>query len=970
EADAVNVDKTDTYQGADPKVNKVNELEQSLSQFKQKANLAKEAFDQLESEIEKTKELNNNLYNQNNDENSLTNPQAYNLIKDAITDNLTSTVPENDVLNPTVYKNKVDALKQAIEKANEINEAKKAYDTELNNKATIDDSLPETQDWYKKEIAKIAQTLSNTLVTLTNTRDQNYVANVKKAYSDAENALEQLKTQIALKSAQEKHRQAVQKLKDAQNELGVDSNPQLKGLNKQINDLIDQSEQAVKTNATPTPYEGVSIETLDDQSKILNDFTATIDEKVSEINKAKELYDNAVKKLDQLKDDPKYAGEQAELEKVKTDANDVITAAQNNETIGGQTYKDQADFVINSVIDQANDRFTKLSEKANDFIKNNDLENNQRYEEINQTLRDKIAQLQQGLPNKIHDDTKDKIAELGEKVTQAETQYDELQKAIDQAEIAKAKADYDAKKTELDNEANALDEYPETQKWAQGEIKKVNDELTQKIAELDANQDSPTYKADKVKAYKEYIAKLSQIHNDIQAKKAEETERAKQAYNAKLGELDQKITESSTHPSRKYIKDKLEKDKTSITNTINGQSTPKAYNQATSSLTEDIAYADQQFPIADADKAAVEAYDALKDEVNNYLENDIPASKPEYNKIRTTLQDVERDQNAIGSATNDPYPKQAAAKEAKKQLEASFRKAKEEKAQIDAAKAEYDKQVALIDKLVQKPEYIEANQVQPLNEQKTSSQTVIQQEQDSNQIDASDYNGETDKLKQAIQDAAVAVYNKLEEKVTELLNNDNLGDKTQYAAIKQALEQAKNDNHSNGTNNQKPYETINAAYDNLNTAYEKALNDSLDVAKNQYNTDKQSAQSDIDTTNPVYKDAIDAYQAEVNRIQNVLDGIDTDSNTDKNAKRKAYEKAISELASAKDKFANDKAAIDAAKKAEYDNKVNEINNFANTLDDYPDAKQALLDALKNSDKVVGRDTDATPDSQGVTNWYP
>ncbi|MCS4537157.1 hypothetical protein NXS15_03395 [Mycoplasma sp. CSL7475-4] len=969
QADVVNVDDAETYADADHKVNQVNELQQSLAQFKQKANLAKEAFDNLEAEIAKTKKLNNDLYTQNNDQNSLTNAQAYNLIKDAIEDNLTSTVAAADVLTPTAYENKITALKQAVAKANEINEAKKAYETELGNKATIDDSLPETKVWYDGEIAKIGQTLATTLSGLSNTRDENYVANVKKAYSDAENALTDLKTQIALKSAQEKHRQAVEKLEEKQKELNVDTNPQLKGLNKQINDLIDQSKQTVKTDAQPNPYEGVSIETLDRQSEILKNFTDSVDDKVNEINDAKDLYDKAVEKLDELKADAKYKDQQADLDQAKTEAAQTITDAQDNETVDAQTYKDQADFVIDSVIDQANDRFTKLSEKATEFIKNNDLQNNQRYEEINQTLRDKIAQLQQGLPNKIHDDTKDKIAELGEKITQAETQYDELQKAIDQAEMAKAKADYDAKKSELDNEANGLDEYPETQKWAQAEIKRVNDELTQKIAQLDADQNSPDYKKNKIQAYKDYIAKLDQVHDQIQTKKAEETEEAKQAYNDKLAKLDE-ITESSDHPSRKYIKDKLEKDKTSITGSINDQSTPKAYNDAANSIDTDITYANEQFPIADKDKEAVEAYDVLKEQVKKYLKNDIPVSSPEYNKIRTTLEEVEAAQSKIGSSTNDPYPKAAAANEAKKQLEVSFSEAKKQKALIDAAKEEYDEQIVLIDQLVTKPEYAEANQVDPLNTQKTSSQTVISQEQNSNQIEPSDYKGETAKLKEVIQNAAVAVYNKLEEKVAELLNDDNLGDKTQYATIKQALAQAKNDNNSNGTNNQNPYETINDAYDNLDRAYKNALDESLKAAKNQFNTDKQSAESEITSTDPAYQSASDAYKKEVDRIQGVLDGIDTDDNPDKNAKRKAYEKAISELAAAKEKFASDKAAIDAAKKAEYDNKVNEINNFANTLDDYPDAKQALLDALKNSDEVVGRDTDARPDSQGVTNWYP
>ncbi|QBF34517.1 hypothetical protein EG856_01065 [Mycoplasmopsis phocirhinis] len=946
EVDVLNVDNTIKYQQADANVNKVNELQNSLADIKTKANEAKDAFDKLQQQIDEAQNLINSTYTQTN------NPKAYELINNAINDNKPSTIAAENVLDPQIYEQKTNALKQAIAQANEISEAKKAYETELASKTIIENTLPETQSWYNAEIEKIKQNLDSILNALNDTKAQDYVAKVKKAYTDAQKALDTLKDQIPLKSAQEKWRQALDKIKQKQKALGVDAKPQLKGLNKQIQDLIDQSSQDVKHNLNPNPYQNVSIDTIKNQTKLLDDFANSVEQKADVINEAEQVYQKAKIELEKLIADDKYKTQHPELEQIKTQAENAISTAQNNESVNAKTYNDQAQLIINSAIDQANERFNDLVKAANELIKTNDLANNQRYDNINQTLRDKIAELQANLPNKTHDTTKDKVEELKQKINLAQDQYDALNKAIEQAKINKAKADYEAKKAQLDNEINSLDEYPKTKEYAQNQISEINQQLVAKIAQLDA--DANTTSEQKIAAYKEFDTKLDELQAQLAAKKQEETNEAKAAYETKLDELNEKLTQSQD-PSRKYIKDKLDTDKNAITNSITPNSTPKAYNDAVGNIDTALNYANEQFPIADANKAAVEAYDTLKQQVQQYLDNDLGADKAEYNKIRKTLADVKNAQDAKGSATNDPYPKANAANEAKIQLQQSLDEAKKQKTLIDAAKMEYDKQITLIDSLVTKPEYIAANQVDTLNAQKNSSQLAIQQAQNNNSIQASDYSDEVDKLKPAIQNAAVAIYNDLNNKVDELINNDNLGGKNQYQNVINDLNMAKQQNDANGTNNANPYETINQAYDNLNSAYNKALDDALNIANNQFNTDKAAAVAQKDATNDAYQSAKQSYENEINRLQGDVDSLNAQN--DKNAKRKAIEQAIDDLAAAKTKFANDIAAMDAAKKAEYDNKVNELNDLASKLNAYPDAKRELLNALKASDEAVGRDTD-------------
>ncbi|QJR43733.1 hypothetical protein HLA87_03010 [Mycoplasma miroungigenitalium] len=918
----------------DSKVTHIEELKAKLAAFNDKAIAAKNAFDALENKVAELNRAKTEQFTQDQ--------KASDWIDKAITDNQVSTVTQN-ILDPQSYTDKVNNLDTSKSQANEINQAKSDYDQEKQNQPSIDNSLGETKQWYTSEVNKVDEALTAKLSSIS-VNDPEYVQKVKQAYNDAKDQIAALKEQIAVKAVQQKHREAVKALNDKLTQLDVNNKPELKGLKKQIEDLINSSETAVKAKET-TPYQGVSSNTLEQEIKKLNDFKDSIDQKAKDIEQAKADYEALVKLVDQKTANPLYSAQKAELDNAKSDAQNLITNAQNDSTINAETYQQQAKLLADKLVDQANDRFTKLTEKANELIKNNNLENGNLYQDLNTALSQKISELNKQLPDKD-----DAASNPSDKVEKAEALYNELNKAIELAKVEKAKADYDSSKMNLTDTSNNLDAYPNTKKWLDSEIEKINNALTQKLGAL--QKDSPTFAQDSIAAYEQAQKDLEQVKNQINDRKTQETNEAQQAYQTSLATLDQNIA-NSTDASREYIKTKLESDKTSANSLVKSNPTPQDFANAKAIVDKANEFAQQQFPIADKDKEAVKNYDQLSQNVQIFL-NGLDDSSPQYNKIKETLKNVKSTQDALAGKEVKPYPKEAVANAAFAQLQESLKQAKEDKTAIDNSVAEYNKQVSLLEQLASDPKY--AQQSDALNSQKLTSQGAIAQAQNDKSITAQNYIDQTEALKTKIQEAAVNVYNSIDADVDKLLTKLNKNSELYKDEIA-ALNAAKEANNQKGTNKINDYETIAAAQTALQHAIENAETSALAKAKQAFENSKTQAEKEAsDTTDPASAQLKSDYENKLNEIKNQLTkDLANPENVSAQKQLELYEAAQKALDAAKSKFIEDKNNAESNKNNEYIKLAEEVRTYLNeTLTNgYSDINKTLSAVKSETDKTSG-----------------
>ncbi|MBU4690044.1 hypothetical protein KQ873_03280 [Mycoplasma zalophidermidis] len=918
----------------DSKVRRIGELKAKLVAFKDKAIAAKNAFDALENKVADLNKAKTEQFAQNK--------KASDWINKAINDNQVSTVTQN-ILDPQSYSDKVNNLDTAKSQAGEINRAKSDYDQEKQNQPSIDNSLGETKHWYTSEVNKVDEALTAKLASL-NVNVPEYVQKVKQAYTDAKDQIAALKKQIAVKAAQQKHRDAIKALNDKLTQLDVDNKPELKGLKKQIEDLIKSSETVVKAKET-TPYQGVSSNTLDQETKKLNNFKDSINQTVKDIEKAKSDYQVVLKLVGEKATNPLYSDQKDELDNAKSTAQNLITKAQNDSTIDENTYQQQAKLLADKLVDHANDRFTKLTEKANELIKNNNLENGNLYQDLNNNLSQKISELDKQLPDK--DDTASKLAD---KVEKAEALYNELNKAIDLAKVEKAKVDYESSKKNLTDTSNNLDAYPNTKKWLDSEIERINNTLTQKLSSL--QKDSPTFAQDSIAAYERAQKGLWQVKNQINDKKTQETNVAQQAYQTSLTTLEQNIA-NSTDPSREYIKTKLESDKISANNLVKSNPTPQDFAKAKTIVDNANKFAQQQFPIANKDKEAVNNYEQLSQNVQSFL-NGLDESSPQYNKIKETLRNVKSTQDALAGKEVKPYPKEDVANAAFAQLQESLNKAKEDKFAIDNSVAEYNKQVALLEKIASDPKY--AQQSDALNLQKQTSQDAITQAQNNKSITAQNYMDQTKALKTKIQEAAVNVYNSINSDVDNLLTQLNKNSELYKDEIA-ALNAAKDANNKNGTNKVNDYETIVAAQTALQQAIENAKSSALAKAKQAYENSKTQAEKEAnDTTDPALAQLKSDYENKLNKIKNqLIKDLDNPKNASTQKQSELYEAAQKALDAAKTEFIEAKNQAKANKNNEYIKLAKEVQTYLNkTLTNgYSDINKTLSAVKIETDKTSG-----------------
>ncbi|MBU4689955.1 hypothetical protein KQ873_02815 [Mycoplasma zalophidermidis] len=920
----------------DTKVSQIHQLKAKLANFKEKADASKKAFDVLE---DKTQEINNYKT-----QNLKQVKKAADWIDKSINENQVSTVTQS-ILDPNSYESKTINLDTAKAQADEINQVKTDYENEKQKQPSIDDSLDETKQWYVSETNKVDQGLTIKLDSI-NVNDPIYVQKVKQAYSDAKNEIATLKEQIAIKAAQQKHRDAVKALNNKLTQLNIDSKPELKGLRKQIQNIISESEKAVKAKEV-TPYQNISSVKLEEEIEKLNNLKDSIDQEVNNIQAAKNEFNKIVKLVEDKTANPLYSAQKTELDNAKSASQQAITDAQNASSIDVDTYQHQAKLLTDKLIDQANDRFTKLIEKANELVKNNNLKDANRYQNLNNGLSQKINELNQQLPDKDDNQTS-----LVDKIKKAEDLYDELNKSIELSNIEKAEADYEFSKKNLTDTSNNLDTYPNTKKWLASEIEKINNDLTTKLATL--QKDSATFVQDSINAYEQAQKDLEQVKSQINNKKNQETNEAQQAYQTSLATLEQNIA-NSTNPSREYIKTKLKSDKTSANNLVKSNPTPQDYADAKAVVDKANEFAQQQFPIADKDKAAVEKYTKLSEEVKSYL-NSLNQSAPQYNKVKETLKNVKATQDSLARKEVKPYPKETIATGASNQLQKSLDQAKKDVTAIDDSVNKYNQQITLLDELVKDPKYKNAQQSDLLNNQKQTSQNVISAAQADKTITAQNYNDQTEALKTKIQEAAVNVYNSISSDVDKLLTELNKNSKLYKDEIDR-LNAAKEVNNQNGTNVSNNYEIIAAAQDALQKAINQAAVTSLEKAKQAFeNAKKQSQNEATQTTDPVLQQLKSEYENKLKQINDKLaQDIQNEENASPQKQRELYEGAQKALESVKSKFIEDKRQAKLNKNNEYIKLADEVQQYLNqTLTNgYNDINTALTAVKSHTDTTSG-----------------
>ncbi|MCS4537194.1 hypothetical protein NXS15_03585, partial [Mycoplasma sp. CSL7475-4] len=263
------------------------------------------------------------------------NPNARRVIKHALDNFSRSNISPEDVENVPTYKKFIQKLDDALTTAKQIQAAKEKYDEELKNKFQpehfgIDN---ETKDEYENAVQKIVNDLNEAQ------QQELTPEQAIEKYEQAQQALSDLKTRFndRRQSAIDEYEQALNDLNTSKEALhGIDRYAKLE---KDTEDLINAKNISVdKANN----YANTTIANIIAQTRALNEFNNSIPAAKEALDKASENYDQALERVNNLKNDPKYAEFKAELETKIKEQTDAIAKNITDKTIDVEKYNNAA----------------------------------------------------------------------------------------------------------------------------------------------------------------------------------------------------------------------------------------------------------------------------------------------------------------------------------------------------------------------------------------------------------------------------------------------------------------------------------------------------------------------------------------------------------------------------------------------------------------------------------------------------
>ncbi|VEU78609.1 Mycoplasma virulence family signal region [Metamycoplasma arthritidis] len=509
-----------------------------------------------------------------------------------------------------ISKENVDTLDTAIKKLEELKNQANTLKTEINTKRVDNDIKNETEQKYQALV---------------------------KAIKDAQDTIDNKKTELAAQKAQNKTNivdPAIEKAKDTINALNnANDVPSLKDAleNKQA-EAKQSLEQAIQ-----------QLEKDKDNKKLVED-------------KLKELEDAAKKakeKLDKLNqsEDKELQKILSELNKIEKSLKDAKDAFGDSDTIDQKTTKKDA---LQIAIDQAKNDLQTQSEKANklqDPAKKKQATD--RIDQINQAIKDTYQPLVETKENEIQQAKTENSQKVDSALTESKKSLEQADQAIgdDNSNFDKSQKLDDAKtklnetQQKLNDLKNELAGDSENQAKVQDELTKITKKLQDlERAKQDLKQSQDQKAKELAKQAKELANNLNTLAHDLDSlwKKSE--------VNAKKTEITTIVNKANTlinDPKTKDLQDHptlaphLKALKDAITNaqsTINKkdsdiQTKKQAIDSLIASLKTDLNAYQQELTTAGYDKSKLQALIAKIEKLDD--------SNAALNKIQKLLEQIE-----------------------------------------------------------------------------------------------------------------------------------------------------------------------------------------------------------------------------------------------------------------------------------------------------------------------------------------
>ncbi|QJR44190.1 hypothetical protein [Mycoplasma miroungirhinis] len=824
-------------------------------------------------------------------------------LKNKITEVVNNFNQYNDKVNEaTKYKNALDLNQDEAKKI--INDALESY-----KQSNITDNDVLNKDKYNEFKNKLTEALDHAKA----------VENAKKAYENSKSSVvhdDQFNTNP---DALNKYKKEIE---DAKNTLTNDLHnangdwEKIKEAYQKSKDALDQAKNNISKNIAQENYEK--------KLKESKDLSTTLVDNKDDVTKAATNEDHHKKIANDLKN---------KVQAIETELNNVIQDTSKSEQEKEDAYnnaKTKLQEAINDAktkeheIDEAKKAYDEKVKELNNY--KNTLTNEN--EDIKTSLDTVLTNANNALNTNLHKDpsTIDKQNYLD--------QTKNLQDALDQAKLNKAKKEYENSKAQATETLNTLNEHPKTKTWYKDTLDKINETLTNdlKLAHTDPEKEQAYLKANEA---------IKTLNNSLEAKKQEETNAQKQGYDSSKSELETILNRLKNNPAANDIKKELEEAKKKAEKVLVDPKTPTKYQGAKDILDKAIAKAKEDEKQANTNVSKSNAYKTLSDQVATYISSDLSNNK--YSNIKDALKSVKDEEDKKSLPTVTPFPSQQTIEESIQKLQTAFDKAKAQK-QFD------DSYNQILDNIGTDTKY---SNLKSNVQNKLSSQKTIRDNQSStaNQINTATQNLNKTTLLNTISQVKTKLDNLLSTKQQLDSSISNTGKYKNDDEIKKYINSVTNSHNENsitGDDILKPnvYQTHT---DVLQTAITKAQN--IKTNKDAYSQAKTSLETKVHkVTNQDAKNKINAKKTE---ITNKL-------TSDITAAANNPEKLAQAYKDAKDKLTQLESDIPKYQKiAEYETKRNEVENYKNSLTkpEYNKIKNKdLLDAITRADNNVNKNS--------------
>ncbi|QJR44099.1 hypothetical protein [Mycoplasma miroungirhinis] len=877
--------------------NEINEATKLLKSLIPFFDLTKQKFDdyiETKKQVQTYKNNLESLHNPNYDE-------IINTLQQKLNDYSENTINEDEKLSQQKYQDYKQKLQEALDDA-KIAKAKKDYDVELINKLTdkdFDSKYNNAKSKYNNEVQLVSQNLIESLNNSSNPKQK------VKSYEMALQDLQKANASVEKNKAIDDYEQILDEAKTYANSL---TNDYQKKVLYDLKNVITNNDNDKNHINKEENYLTVSKQRIKEATKNLKDALKQAQQEEKLIKAQKDNFDQKVSELQDAKQ--KYPNSATQLEQIHQEKVNELNEKINNipPTIDANSYKDAADALEQAIKKAAYDKYQDLlNNQVKPYI-NNDLSSD-KYNDIKTKLQDAIDSHITNQSSKDELDNAYDNLEQAFKKSQAKKDFDDTyqdiinvisnDQASDDSLLPKNEVVKNAIITKLtdqkairDNETSTTNDIIEAKNKLQENNNKLKTDLEDVV--LHFNQ----YK-DKFKEVLEYKNNLAVDQTEAKKILTDALEKYKQANitsddiltNQKYDEFKNKLSEALDQAKS------IEESKNNYTNEKNNPTPDSDFANYPESLKK---YKDKGSEITGTNGLLKHALDAA-----------------------TTPEDMK---NAYVDATN-------ALKKAKEDIE------------LNKAKEDYDKKVKELETLknsLSKNNPQEKTIIDELQKAKDDSHNVLSPKENDHSVTKENYNDETNKLNKAIEKAKLDKSKKDYELAKNSANNTSTSDLNgNFPQTKQdydsKLQDIQSDLNKKLTEAGDDVNKQKQAYDEAKDAIDN-LNNNLDTNKtNETNQKQQEYENSLNKLNDALKEA--------EKIQD-----DTLKNKIKTKLQEAKDKAQKLLTEPKTPNKYDEAkkvledAINSAKTDEFDHLKQQADSFVtNDLNDqkYNDIKQTL-----------------------------